>query len=59
MRFQVGGADWDCPHGKPWGWTPPSRGLGDTFAKGIRMVTLGLVKPCGGCKKRQAALNRR
>jgi hypothetical protein len=36
---------------------PPrkSRGLGDTIAK----ITSALgVKPCGGCKKRQEALNR-
>tara|TARA_Y100000310_G_scaffold235449_1_gene238499 strand:+ start:252 stop:512 length:261 start_codon:yes stop_codon:yes gene_type:complete len=32
-----------------------SRGLGDTIAK----VTKGLgIKPCGGCKKRQAKLNK-
>jgi len=34
-----------------------SRGLGDTVAKAIHTVTGGLVKPCGGCKKRQEALN--
>jgi hypothetical protein len=32
-----------------------SRGLGDTIAK----ITKALgIKPCGGCKKRQAALNK-
>lgn len=32
----------------------PSRGLGDTIAK---LTTAIGIKPCGGCKKRQAALN--
>jgi hypothetical protein len=36
----------------------PSRGLGDTIANFIKTVTFGKVKPCGGCKKRQEALNR-
>ena len=36
----------------------PSRGLGDTVAKAIKRATGGKVKPCGGCKKRQAALNK-
>jgi hypothetical protein len=35
-----------------------SRGLGDTVAKAIHKVTRGAVQPCGGCKKRQAALNK-
>lgn len=30
-------------------------GLGTTIANGLKAVG---VKPCGGCKKRQAALNR-
>jgi hypothetical protein len=33
------------------------RGLGDTVAKVIKTVSMGRVRPCGGCKKRQAALN--
>lgn len=37
---------------------PRSRGLGDLVAFAIRIATLGLVKPCGACKRRQAALNR-
>jgi hypothetical protein len=32
-----------------------SRGVGDTIAKVTRAIG---VKPCGGCKKRQEALNR-
>jgi hypothetical protein len=36
---------------------PKSRGLGDTVARFIRRITRGRVKPCGGCKKRQATLN--
>ena len=35
--------------------TPSSRGLGDTIAK---MTSAVGIKPCGGCKKRQAALNK-
>lgn len=35
-----------------------SRGLGDTVAKTIHTVTGGKIKPCGGCKERQAFLNR-
>lgn len=36
---------------------PKSRGLGDTVAKVISTATGGLVRPCGGCKKRQEKLN--
>lgn len=35
-----------------------SQGLGDTIAKGITTVTFGILKPCSGCKKRQAKLNK-
>lgn len=35
----------------------PARGAGDALAKAIHTLTAGLVKPCGGCRKRQAALN--
>ena len=43
--------DFTCPKGKPW----ISEGLGDTIAK----VTDALHIPkCGGCKKRQAKLNK-
>lgn len=47
----VGVREFDCPHGV----TAKSRGLGDTVAKITSAVG---IKPCGGCKKRQAALNR-
>jgi len=57
-HFSVPEVDWPCPKGHKWGWTGPSRGLGDTVAKVIKAVTFGHVKPCGGCKKRQALLNR-
>jgi hypothetical protein len=33
-------------------------GLGDTVARLINSATGGLVRPCGGCKRRQEALNR-
>lgn len=33
-------------------------GLGDTVASLIQRATFGTVKPCGGCKDRQAKLNR-
>ena len=36
----------------------PSKGLGDTVKKAIDKVTGGKIKPCGGCKKRQEALNK-
>lgn len=61
-RVPNGLVDFDCPHGKPWGyadeWTPdqPSRGLGDTIAKVTHAVG---IKPCGGCKERQADANER
>jgi hypothetical protein len=60
QRFSVpdGLVDFACPRGRPWGWKRPSRGLGDTVAKVIETVTGGRVRPCGGCHKRRAALNR-
>lgn len=38
-------------------WTPdkPSRGMGDVIAKITNAVG---IRPCGGCKKRQEAINR-
>jgi hypothetical protein len=41
-----------------WSTDQPSRGLGDMIAKAIHRVSGGRIKPCGGCKKRQAVLNR-
>lgn len=35
-----------------------SKGLGDTVKKVIDKVTFRKVKSCGGCKKRQEALNK-
>lgn len=43
--------DFECPLGKPW----LSLGLGDTIAKATKAIG---IKPCGGCKKRQAKLNK-
>lgn len=43
--------DFECPKKKPWKPT----GLGDTLANWIKRLG---IKPCGGCKKRQAALNK-
>jgi hypothetical protein len=54
----MGAPDFECPQGKEWDWRPPSRGIGDTVEKVIHAVTLGLVRPCGGCKKRRDRLNR-
>jgi len=34
---------------------PPMRGLGDVIARATTAVG---IRPCGGCKKRQEALNR-
>ena len=53
-----GAPDFDCPHGKPWGFLPPARGLGDTVERVIKKVTFGRVKPCGGCRKRRNKLNK-
>jgi len=36
-----------------------SRGLGDTVAKTIHKIGMGKIKPCGGCKRRQAYLNKK
>jgi len=33
------------------------KGLGDIVAAGIKILTLGLVKPCGPCNKRKELLN--
>jgi len=38
--------------------TSGMRGLGDLVARGIKVATLGAVKPCGGCQKRQDWLNK-
>jgi len=62
-HFSVPSIDFECPQGKPWMKEKPvapakSRGLGDTVAKVIHKVSRGKIKPCGGCKKRQAKLNR-
>lgn len=47
-----------CPIGKfPATQGDKPRGLGDTIANVIQTATFGLVKPCGGCKERQARLN--
>lgn len=35
----------------------PSRGLGDTVKNLIQITTLGMMKPCGGCQRRQAEWN--
>jgi len=50
----TGVRDFDCPHGVTAD-NLPSRGLGDTIAKATKATG---IQPCGGCKKRQAKLNR-
>ena len=50
--------NFECPYGKEWEHKSKSKGLGDTLKKAIEKVTLGKVKPCGGCKKRQEKLNK-
>jgi hypothetical protein len=50
----TGVRDFDCPHGVAADKIP-SRGLGDTIAKVTKAVG---IKPCGGCKNRQAKLNK-
>lgn len=49
--------DFPCPIGFTE-HTLPSRGVGDTLAKTIHALSAGLVKPCGGCRKRQKKLNK-
>lgn len=50
---------WPSPVGKfaPIECRDQKTGLGDIVAASIKFATLGLVKPCGGCKERQAKLN--
>lgn len=43
---------------KTLGIKKKSRGLGDTVKNVIDKLTGGKVKQCGGCKKRQEALNK-
>ena len=60
-RERVGAPD-VCPDGYTAERLPvaprESRGLGDTVAKVIHAATLGAVKPCAGCRERQAKLNK-
>jgi hypothetical protein len=49
------GPDWPCPHSLAWGFPGGSRGLGDLLAR--LTARLG-IRPCGGCRRRQALLNR-
>lgn len=46
------GVCFQCPK-----YDGPARGFGDTVAKVVKAVTLGTVKPCGGCLQRQAQFN--
>ena len=34
------------------------KGIGDTVERGIKKITRGRVKSCGGCKKRKDFLNK-
>jgi len=52
-KYEAGKAE-DEGH-KGWKTDMPSRGLGDTVAKITSAVG---IKPCGGCKKRQEAMNK-
>lgn len=55
-------ANFDCPHGVPWVEDAP-QGLGDVVEKALRFTGIsGVMKAiapqgCGGCAKRQVALN--
>ena len=53
----VSNADFECPFGVTE-HNLESRGVGDTLAKTIHVLTFGLVKPCDDCRKRQAWLNK-
>lgn len=37
--------------------TPPPRGIGDVVERGIKWLTRGRIKPCGGCRRRRDRLN--
>ena len=50
-----GAPDFVCPHGKKWGYTVPSKGLGDSIEKVTKAIG---IKPCGGCGKRKENLNK-
>ena len=59
ITFGVHSADFDCPHGKPWGYKhelpiKKSKGLGDTIAKITKAVG---IKPCKPCEERRKKLN--
>jgi len=68
-HFEVPGgiADFPCPRGRPWGWRPPDRGLGDTVERVLSAMGVGPAykrlhrrltgRPCG-CAKRRDKLNR-
>ncbi len=56
--FLIPETDFECPRKNKWGYQNSPRGLGDTVARVIKKATGGLVKPCGGCKKRQEILNK-
>jgi adenine/guanine phosphoribosyltransferase-like PRPP-binding protein len=53
------GLKWSCEKGaldvEEWDVSKPSRGLGDTIAKVTNFLG---IPSCGGCKKRQKALNK-
>jgi hypothetical protein len=60
VRFTLPGGveDFECPYGRPWNGEQPKgpvRGLGDVVAAVTKAVG---IRPCGGCAKRQAALNK-
>lgn len=46
-------AAWEAGYGP----RQQAKGLGDKVAKAILIASGGRVKPCGGCKDRQVALN--
>lgn len=57
-ELPAGGVDFACPYRRRWGWKRTRwnwpRGLGDIIAA----ITKALgIKQCGGCKRRQEALN--
>mgnify|MGYP003151712521 CR=1 FL=1 len=54
LKYEAGKAEDEG--NEDWKADMPSRGLGDTVAKITNAVG---IKPCGGCKKRQEALNKK
>lgn len=45
--------DWECPHGKPWGWAPPVRPR-MTIAQ-LVAANAAKARDCPACRRRREA----